>query len=170
MGVGHRVREEGRTPAMNAQRSTLNAELTAPKICAERIADDFVIPFSCVIIVAIIAAAVGTNKPQTTNPQPETAIVSTIASHYDSPEWACASNDFPVGTILEVTHGERTILVRVAGAGPFETVRINGKLMPNTKIGVDLTTSAFEALCWPLEGKTDPGTLNVIVEENRGQN
>ena len=86
-----------------------------------------------------------------------TTLIQTKASHFDSPEWVCASNDFPIGTLLEVTHGERTILVRVAGTGPSAAMVAKGRRL-------DLSTAAFEALVWPLGGKTDPGVIGVTVQ------
>lgn len=83
------------------------------------------------------------------------AVLETKASFYDSPEWACASDDFAPGQLIEVTHAGRTILVRVAGRGPSAKYIAAGRRL-------DLSAPAFAALADPRIGVID------VTAEGRG--
>jgi rare lipoprotein A len=63
----------------------------------------------------------------------------------------CASWHFPLGTVLEVTHGRRSVFVVVTDRGPRRDLVAQG-------IVIDLSRRAFESLA-----NTDRGLVRVTV-------
>ena len=77
--------------------------------------------------------------PTVATPVPAIANNATTASWYASDEWACASRDYAIGTVLTVSYQGRSITVPVTSHGPSLALYNAGRHL-------DLSRSAFTAL------------------------
>jgi len=70
---------------------------------------------------------------------------------FNNQHMTAASNHFPLGTMVKVTHKQ---------SGKFVLVRINDRMSPHSKRVIDLTEKAARELCF-----YDKGLCTVVVEK-----